>query len=363
MRFVLGSALVALFHSSGASAETCESYCDSVEECRNDPHAHGSYCKIDHNPQTCFGLYWTDEAQTSMCFEPNSADCPSAWPVSCPAVEDNCQAICDGNASCATDPHAHGSYCKSWQNPQVCFGLYFTDDSRTATCFQPVDGEACPETIPVTCSSSVVVSGATSHPASLRAAAGVTAEPEPEIIIETTEAPATTAAPATVASTAAPTSVAPTTAVRTTAAPTSVASTAAPTTAVATTAVRTTPVPTTAVRTTTVAVVQPSGRYAGQTRVMSLDATLNTATMRLAVTFGMGVGDEAQRFSAENLPYRYEDNRIHLLPTPEATNFLAGLPAPQTVDSVSITYNAETDVVTAAFSVFGMRISIPGNRV
>ena len=59
--------------------------------------------------------------------------------------------MCDNDVSeCANDPHAHGSYCKFWQNPAVCFGMYVTKNSTTTTngttsnvtqsfCFQPND--------------------------------------------------------------------------------------------------------------------------------------------------------------------------------------------------------------------------------
>ncbi len=35
-----------------------------------------------------------------------------------------CQRLCQLTPGCRNDPHAHGSYCKLWQNPPVCFGLY-----------------------------------------------------------------------------------------------------------------------------------------------------------------------------------------------------------------------------------------------
>ena len=62
-----------------------------------------------------------------------------------------CQAVCDNDVTaCATDPHAHGSYCKFWQSPAVCFGIYVNSSSNNETnttsgnttqsfCFQPND--------------------------------------------------------------------------------------------------------------------------------------------------------------------------------------------------------------------------------
>jgi hypothetical protein len=66
-------------------------------------------------------------------------------------AQDICQDHCANTTSCISEEHEHGSYCKTWQDPPVCFGLYWTDDSQTTMCFQPAEGSACPETNPVTC--------------------------------------------------------------------------------------------------------------------------------------------------------------------------------------------------------------------
>ena len=63
----------------------------------------------------------------------------------------NCRRLCDATPSCKGDPHHHGSYCKHWQTPPVCFGLYFTDRSRRHVCFSPND-KSCPQNRPVRCS-------------------------------------------------------------------------------------------------------------------------------------------------------------------------------------------------------------------
>ena len=65
--------------------------------------------------------------------------------------QDVCQGFCNNVVSCITEEHEHGSYCKSWQDPPVCFGLYWTDESQTAMCFEPSEDGACSENIPVTC--------------------------------------------------------------------------------------------------------------------------------------------------------------------------------------------------------------------
>ena len=64
---------------------------------------------------------------------------------------DVCQEHCVNTASCLNEEHEHGSYCKSWQNPPVCFGLYWTDESQTTMCFEPSEDGACGEAIPVLC--------------------------------------------------------------------------------------------------------------------------------------------------------------------------------------------------------------------
>ena len=64
---------------------------------------------------------------------------------------DICEDICLLTPSCANCPGAHGSYCKSYKDPAVCFGLYFRDASKQSICFQPND-PTCPENLPVPCS-------------------------------------------------------------------------------------------------------------------------------------------------------------------------------------------------------------------
>ena len=61
-----------------------------------------------------------------------------------------CQELCENLDLCANDPQAHGSYCKTWNTPATCFGLFYRDDTLSEICFQPNDS-SCPETLPVTC--------------------------------------------------------------------------------------------------------------------------------------------------------------------------------------------------------------------
>jgi hypothetical protein len=74
---------------------SCSELCWKTRACREDPHAHGSYCKTDHYPPVCFGLYhvpkhakcsygWGDRHTFGrLCYEPNSPFCPEGRPVLC----------------------------------------------------------------------------------------------------------------------------------------------------------------------------------------------------------------------------------------------------------------------------------------
>ncbi len=61
-----------------------------------------------------------------------------------------CLSVCENEVdACANDPRSHGSYCKFWQNPPVCFGMYVQNNqtssnnsnstNSTSFCFQPND--------------------------------------------------------------------------------------------------------------------------------------------------------------------------------------------------------------------------------
>ena len=51
-----------------------------------------------------------------------------------------CQNQCDKTPACLNQkPKAQGSYCKHWNNPPVCFGLYVKPTAPNKTCFQPND--------------------------------------------------------------------------------------------------------------------------------------------------------------------------------------------------------------------------------
>lgn len=123
-------------HSSHfAIASACETICNGLAECAADPHAHGSYCKSDHKPQVCFGLYYDDEARTSMHLNPNNnfADKISrSWALLLYLLVRSAARLFE---ACREDPHAHGSYCKDANVPRTCFGLLFRDATETSMCF------------------------------------------------------------------------------------------------------------------------------------------------------------------------------------------------------------------------------------
>ena len=64
-----------------------------------------------------------------------------------------CYDICQSVAECRDCPHHHGSYCKTWLDPRVCFGLYYTDRSMSDVCYasNPDHPHDCPEEFPVVC--------------------------------------------------------------------------------------------------------------------------------------------------------------------------------------------------------------------
>jgi hypothetical protein len=116
-----------------------------------------------------------------MCLH-SSNGCPQTRPVRCPTdsplineaplpIHDNCQNICESTEGCMSI----GSYCKTWQDEPVCFGLYYKDSGKTRTCFFPNDS-SCPQSLPVSCA------------ATLTTAVSTTTEPvsSPEAVAQST---------------------------------------------------------------------------------------------------------------------------------------------------------------------------------
>lgn len=57
--------------------------------------------------------------------------------------DDICATICYFTSTCRNDPQSHGSYCKTSNEPNVCFGLYFQFNIFRPFCFEPNDPN-CP---------------------------------------------------------------------------------------------------------------------------------------------------------------------------------------------------------------------------
>ena len=83
---------------------TCAKACFLTPACRFDPHEHWSYCKYDHFPSTCFGLYHIPkhhghhemglEGESEwgwgkghrfgkLCYQPAQPGCPERFPLLC----------------------------------------------------------------------------------------------------------------------------------------------------------------------------------------------------------------------------------------------------------------------------------------
>jgi hypothetical protein len=180
MRFGL---IVAMGHI--VWGDKCPDLCAKLEDCAKD--AHGSYCKDNSE---CFGLFYTDDTKTNLCFAPTNLDCfvcfllrvspiiyldllPGSmsnrgmsdrhiqyksylvcgrnyvfcyslyyckmrflqWMYFTIANSHTCEDLCDRVERCANSPKAQYSYCKEWQEPKVCFGLYWRTSEFEEICY------------------------------------------------------------------------------------------------------------------------------------------------------------------------------------------------------------------------------------
>ncbi|KAF4671248.1 hypothetical protein FOL47_001592 [Perkinsus chesapeaki] len=57
----------------------------------------------------------------------------------------NCARACGSIHECSGDPPTHNSYCKYWQNPPICFGIYLRPDGTP--CFQPAADPSCDDRV------------------------------------------------------------------------------------------------------------------------------------------------------------------------------------------------------------------------
>ncbi|KAF4670200.1 hypothetical protein FOL47_002132 [Perkinsus chesapeaki] len=126
-------AVIAYVIGVSATYNTCQEMCDSHEACANSKY--GSYCKSNG---VCFGFYHKDDG---YCFQPTeqeSCDDTTLMPVYCPEEEEpkpTCHDVCNNLEQCRMSKW--GSYCKTWQDPQVCFGIIKKADD--SLCFAPTD--------------------------------------------------------------------------------------------------------------------------------------------------------------------------------------------------------------------------------
>ncbi|KAF4654894.1 hypothetical protein FOZ61_007973 [Perkinsus olseni] len=108
----------------------CQKLCDATPSCAS--YGWGSYCKGNG---VCFGLL--EKGNNDYCFQPTDPSCDDSvyQPVSCPVVPPTCEDVCNGLSGCKNSKW--GSYCKSWQNPPVCFGILEKADG--SLCFESTD--------------------------------------------------------------------------------------------------------------------------------------------------------------------------------------------------------------------------------
>lgn len=130
-----------------------------------------SYCKYWQNPKVCFNYYFVDGSKTAYFWFVDGVTPETAFPMTCADADrivgdipppapvsgaDDCQALCEMTPGCNT---IKGTYCKSWQAPQVCQALYYDVDGTIKYFMgRPVD---VPENIPVKCADATrLVNGA-----------------------------------------------------------------------------------------------------------------------------------------------------------------------------------------------------------
>ncbi|KAF4672305.1 hypothetical protein FOL47_000689 [Perkinsus chesapeaki] len=157
------------------ATESCSDVCGNTTGCDI------SYCKENG---LCYGLY---HENSSTCFYGVDPDCDDTvlTPVSCGnATTIRCTNACNSIDSCVSSDS--GSYCKTWADPPVCFGIKVGADE--SLCYDSEDGSC--EGEPLLCSEAPIET--TEAPSETTEAPYETTEAP----YETTEAPyETTEAP------------------------------------------------------------------------------------------------------------------------------------------------------------------------
>jgi hypothetical protein len=97
---------------------------------------------------------------------------------------------------------------------------------------------------------------------------------------------------------------------------------------------------------TTAVAPEMSGRYAGTLGPLTFEATMNPSTQTLSVSFNMPQTNFCS--SAVDLSYDFDGKDVKLVNTPAAAEFLSNLPGRQTVETISIVYDANEDQLTAS---------------
>ncbi|KAF4655372.1 hypothetical protein FOL47_009461 [Perkinsus chesapeaki] len=126
--FGFGDSAGATVTCADGSFDVCDLSCSQTVGCDQ------SYCKSNG---VCFGLYHKDNV---FCYQPGgAANCDDTIleAVKCTDYPlTTCQSVCDGLVGCKDS--AWGSYCKSWQDPPVCFGIFKRYDG--SLCHQSESG-------------------------------------------------------------------------------------------------------------------------------------------------------------------------------------------------------------------------------
>ncbi len=141
MKFIASTILSigTLSFVNGSAIDYCAELCRRDSDCNPD---RGSYCKVDHDPQTCFSYYYETEDKTGPYYYRDTLEGgPEEVPLLCtdaeniinsatttsPPTVDYCELLCTVDEDCQA--LGRGSYLKYWQNPAVCYSFVLTDEA------------------------------------------------------------------------------------------------------------------------------------------------------------------------------------------------------------------------------------------
>ena len=141
MRFFSPISLIcswSLIDRANSVTDYCSALCEEDPQC---DHTKGSYCKSWLGPQICFAYYFeTADKHGPYYYHAEHDSKDTSTPMLCTDAEaiitagtDYCRLLCPLDADCLQ--RGQGSYLKSWQDPQVCFGFYFANESKTSFYF------------------------------------------------------------------------------------------------------------------------------------------------------------------------------------------------------------------------------------